>query len=76
MDEGAAVHSVGVSSLLCAGSGCAFFSADDENDCRELPRLANFVDEGTVFHVIPPYREPDAVGLGGPPGKFLNVCPN
>ena len=52
-----------------------FFSADDYNDCRKLRGLAGFTDEGTAFHVIPPYREPDAVGLGGPPGKFLSVCP-
>ena len=52
-----------------------FFSADEYNDCRKLRGLAGFTDEGTAFHVIPPYREPDAVGLGGSPGKFLSVCP-
>ncbi len=52
-----------------------FFSADEYNDCRKLRALAGFTDEGTAFHVIPPYREPDSSFLGGPPGKFLNVCP-
>ena len=52
-----------------------FFSADETNDCRKLRRLSGFVDEGTAFHVIPPYREPDSTGFGGPAGKFMNVCP-
>ena len=52
-----------------------FFSADEYKDCRKLRGLAGFVDEGTAFHVIPPYREPDSSFLGGPFGKFLNVCP-
>ena len=52
-----------------------FFSADAYNDCRKLRGLSGFIDEGTAFHVIPPYREPDSTGFGGPPGKFMNVCP-
>jgi hypothetical protein len=52
-----------------------FFSADEFRDCRKLRGLAGFVDEGTAFHVIPPYREPDVADSGGPYGKLLNVCP-
>ena len=52
-----------------------FFSADDYNDCRKLRGLAGFNDEGTAFHVIPPYREPDLAAIGGRHGKLLNVCP-
>lgn len=52
-----------------------FFSADEYNDCRKLRALAGFSDEGTAFHVIPPYREPDLSDFGAPPGKFLNICP-
>ncbi len=52
-----------------------FFSADEVNDCRKLRGLAGFSDEGTAFHVIPPYREPDLSDFGAPPGKFLNICP-
>ena len=52
-----------------------FFSADEYKDCRKLRGLAGFVDEGTAFHVIPPYREPDVADSGGPYGKLLNVCP-
>ena len=66
---------VPVCRLYVPAAAVHFFSADDYNDCRQLRGLAGFTDEGTAFHVIPPYREPDSVGLGGPPGKFLNVCP-
>lgn len=52
-----------------------FFSADEFNDCRKLRGLAGFNDEGTAFHVIPPYRERDVADSGGPHGKLLNVCP-
>ena len=52
-----------------------FFSADEYRDCRKLRLLAGFTDEGTAFHVIPPYRERDVADSGGPYGKLLNVCP-
>ena len=52
-----------------------FFSADEVNDCRKLRGLAGFSDEGTAFHVIPPYREPDRSEMGGRRGKLLNACP-
>lgn len=52
-----------------------FFSADEFNDCRKLRGLAGFNDEGTAFHAIPPYREPDLADIGGRHGKLLNVCP-
>lgn len=66
---------VPVCRLFVPAAGVHFFSADEYNDCRKLRVLVGFTDEGTAFHVIPPYREPDNSGIGGPPGKFMNVCP-
>lgn len=51
-----------------------FFSAYP-SDSTKLRGLAGFTDEGTAFHVIPSYREPDLVDSGGPYGKLINVCP-
>lgn len=52
-----------------------FFSADEYKDCRKLRGLSGFIDEGTAFHAIPQYREPDVSDSGGPYGRLLNVCP-
>ena len=66
---------VPVCRFFVPAAGVHFFSADEYNDCRKLRGLSGFTDEGTAFHVIPPYREPDNSQIGGPHGKFLNVCP-